>query len=127
MKIEVSNLPVRSLQGLLLLFLGKSDDFGNKNEQFYNSNIKKMLKTINDMPRQLTCSFFTGQIDFHQDKKKCFYTENSNMTWEEFLTKGMRSFTQAKRFSFCKKSSLKLFHLRMGVASSNSDSFTVML
>ena len=35
-KIDVDNLSVRSLQGLLLLFLDKCDDFANKNEEFYN-------------------------------------------------------------------------------------------
>ena len=33
-KIDVNNLSVRSLQGLLLLFLDKRDDFSNKNEEF---------------------------------------------------------------------------------------------
>ena len=33
-KIDVNNLSVCSLQGLLLLFLDKSDDFANKNEKF---------------------------------------------------------------------------------------------
>ena len=33
-KIEVNNLSVRSLQGLLLLFIYKRDDFANKNEEF---------------------------------------------------------------------------------------------
>ena len=32
--IDVNNLSVRSFQGLLLLFLGKCDDFVNKNEEF---------------------------------------------------------------------------------------------
>ena len=40
-KIDVNNLSVCSLQGLLLLFLDKTDDFANKNEQFYNPSIKK--------------------------------------------------------------------------------------
>ena len=31
-KIDISNLSICSLQGLLLLFLEKCDDFGNKNE-----------------------------------------------------------------------------------------------
>ena len=35
-KIDVNNLSVRSLQGLLLLFLDKCDDFANKNKEFYN-------------------------------------------------------------------------------------------
>ena len=33
-KIDVNNLSVRSLQGLLLLFLDQRDDFANKNEEF---------------------------------------------------------------------------------------------
>ena len=39
-KIDVNNLPVLLLQGLLLLFLDKRDDFANKNQKFYNSSIK---------------------------------------------------------------------------------------
>ena len=35
-KIDVNNLSVRSLQGLLILFLDKRDGFTNKNEEFYN-------------------------------------------------------------------------------------------
>ena len=54
-KIDVNNLSVRSLQGLLLLFLDKRDDFSNKNEEFYNPTIKKVLVTINGMPDQLFC------------------------------------------------------------------------
>ena len=46
-KIDVNNLSVCSLQGLLLLFLDKRDDFANKNEEFYNPSIKKILVTIN--------------------------------------------------------------------------------
>ena len=34
-KIDVNNLSVRSLRGLLLLFLDKHDDFANKNEEFF--------------------------------------------------------------------------------------------
>ena len=52
-KIDVNNLSVRSLQGLLLLFLDKRDDFANKNEEFYNRSIKKILTTINGMPHHL--------------------------------------------------------------------------
>ena len=52
-KIEVNNLSVRSLQGLLLLFLDKRDDFANKNEEFYNPSIKKILVIINSIPQQL--------------------------------------------------------------------------
>ena len=46
-KIDLNNLSVRSLQGLLL---DKRDDFGNKNEEFYNPSIKKILTTINGIP-----------------------------------------------------------------------------
>ena len=52
-KIDVNNLIVRSLHGLLLLFLHKRDDFANKNEEFYNPSIKKVMTTINGMPHQL--------------------------------------------------------------------------
>ena len=51
-KTDVNNLSVRSLQGLLLLFLDKRNDFANKNEEFYNPSIKKILVTINGMPHQ---------------------------------------------------------------------------
>ena len=52
-KIDVNNLSVQSLQGLLLLFLDKHDDFAYKNEEFYNPSIKKILMSINGMPHQL--------------------------------------------------------------------------
>ena len=52
-KIDVNILSVRSLHGLLLLFLDKRDDFANKNEEFYNPTIKKIFVTINGMPHQL--------------------------------------------------------------------------
>ena len=42
-KTDVNNLSVRSFQGLLLLFVDKRDDFANKNEEFYNPSIKKIL------------------------------------------------------------------------------------
>ena len=34
-KIDVNNLSVQSLRGLLLLFLDKHDDLANKNEEFF--------------------------------------------------------------------------------------------
>ena len=52
-KIDVNNLSAWPLQGLLLLFIDKRDDFSNKNEEFYNSSIMKILVTINGMPHQL--------------------------------------------------------------------------
>ena len=51
-KINVNNLSVHSMQGLLLLFLDKQDNFANKNEVFYNSSNKKILVTF--------CSWVTG-------------------------------------------------------------------
>ena len=84
-KIDVNNLSVRSLQGLLLLFLDKRDDFANKNEEFYNPSIKKILVTINGMPHQLFAAGLQAR-DIYPELKKYFYKENSNVTWEEFLT-----------------------------------------
>ena len=83
-KIDVNNLSVRSLQGLILLFLDKCDDFANKNEEFYNQSIKKVLITINGVPHQL----FAGGIqarDIYPELKKYFYKEHSNVSWEELL------------------------------------------
>ena len=84
-KIDVNNLSVRSLQGLLLLFLDKRDDFANKNEEFYNPSIKKILVTINGMPHQLFAAGLQAR-DIYPELKKYFYKENPNVTWEEFLT-----------------------------------------
>ena len=81
----MNNLPVRSLQGLLLLFLDKRDDFANKNEEFYNSSINKILTTINWMPHQLFAAGLQDR-DIYPEIKKYFYREHSNVTWEEFLT-----------------------------------------
>ena len=64
------------MQGLLLLFLNKRDDFANKNEEFCNPNIKTILATINEMPHEL---FATGL------QARDIYPE-SNVSWEEFLT-----------------------------------------
>ena len=81
-KTDLNNLSVRALQGLLLLFLDKRDYFANKNEEFYNPTIRKILVTINGMPHQL---FVAGlQVkDIYPELKKCFYKEHSNVTWEE--------------------------------------------
>ena len=84
-KIDVNNLSVRSLRGLLLLFLDKYDDFASKNEEFYNPSIKKILVTINGMPHQL----YAGGLkvrDIYPELKKYFYKENSDVTCEEFLS-----------------------------------------
>ena len=81
----MSNLSIRSLQGLLLLFLNKRDDFANKNEEFYNPSIKKILVTINGMPHQLFAAGLQAR-DIYLELKTYFYREHSNVTWEEFLT-----------------------------------------
>ena len=64
----MNNLSVRSLQGLLLLFLDKRDDFANKNEEFYNPSIKE---TLNGMPHQL---FVAGlqERDIYPELKNFF-------------------------------------------------------
>ena len=84
-KIDVNNFYVQSLQGLLLLFPDKLDDFANKNVQFYNPSIKKILVTINGMPHQLFAAGLQAR-DIYPELKKYFYREHSNVTWEDFLT-----------------------------------------
>ena len=84
-KIDVNNLSVRSLQGLFLLFLDKRDDFANKNEEFYNPSIKKILVTINSMPHQLFVAGFQAR-EIYPELSKYFYKRNSDVTWENFLT-----------------------------------------
>ena len=84
-KIDGNNLSVRSLKGLLLLFLDKSDDFPDKNEGFYNPSIKEILTAIDGMPHQLFAAGLQTR-DVYPDIKKYFYREHSNVTWEEFLT-----------------------------------------
>ena len=84
-KVDVNNLSVWSLQGLLLLFLEKrDDDFANKNEEFYNLSIK-ILVTINGMPQQLFVAGLQSR-EINPELKKYFYMENSDVKWEEFLT-----------------------------------------
>ena len=70
-KIDVNHLSVRSLQGLLLLFLVKYDDFANKNEQFYNPSIKKIFVTINGMPNQLHAGVLKAR-DIYPELKRIF-------------------------------------------------------
>ena len=84
-KIDFNNPSVRSLQGLLLLFLDKRDNFANKNEEFYNSSIKKILTTINGMPHQLFAAGLQPR-GIYPELIKYFYKEHSNVTWEEILT-----------------------------------------
>ena len=81
----MNNLSVCSLQRLLLLFLDKRDDFSNKNEEFYNPGIKKILTTINGMSHHLFAAELQAR-DIFSELKKHFYKEHSNVTWKEFLT-----------------------------------------
>ena len=83
-KIDVNNLSVRSLQGLLLLFLDKRDDFGNKNEEFYNPSINKILVTFTCMSNPLYVGGLQAR-DIYPELKKYFYKERSDVTWKEFL------------------------------------------
>ena len=70
-KIDVNNLSVRSLRDLLLLFVDKRDDFVNKNEEVYNSSIKKILITISGMPHQLFAAGLQAR-DIYSELKKYF-------------------------------------------------------
>ena len=72
----MNNLSVRSLQGLLLLFLDKRDDFANKNEELYNPSIKKILVTINEMPHQLFAAGLQAR-DIYPEIKKNIFTKNT--------------------------------------------------
>ena len=84
-KIDINNLSVRSLQGLLLLFVDKQSDFANENEKFYIPSIKKILTTINGIPHQL----YPGRVlsrDIFPEAKNYFYKPDSDVTWGEFLT-----------------------------------------
>ena len=84
-KIDINNLSVRLLQGLLLLFLDKRDDSANKNKKLYNPSIKKILVTINGMPHQLFAAGLQAR-EIYPELKIYFYKENSDVTWEDFLT-----------------------------------------
>ena len=82
-KIDVSNISVCSLRCLQLLFPDKRNDFANKNEEFYNRSINKILATINGMPHQLFAAGLQAR-DIYLELKKYFSKEHSNVTWEEF-------------------------------------------
>ena len=84
-KIDINNLSVRSLQGLLLLFVNKQKDFANENEKFYNLSIKKILTTINGIPHQLYAAGVLSR-DIFPEAKKYFYKPDSDVTWGELLT-----------------------------------------
>ena len=56
-----------------------------KNEEFYNSSINKISVTINVMPHQLFAARLQAR-EIYREQKKGFYKENSDVTWEDFLT-----------------------------------------
>ena len=70
-KNDVNNLSVWSLKGLLLLFFDKRDDFLNKNEDFCNPIIKKILVGINGMRHQLFAVGFKAR-DIYPELKNIF-------------------------------------------------------
>ena len=70
-KVDVNNLSVCLLQCLLLLFFEKHDDFANKNEEFYNPSIKKILVIINGMSHQLFAAGLQTR-EIYPELKKCF-------------------------------------------------------
>ena len=84
-KIDVNNLSVSSLQGLRLLFLDKRDDFANKNKEFYNPSIEKILVIVNRDPHQLFMAGLQAR-DIYPELKHFFAKNTLNVTWEEFLT-----------------------------------------
>ena len=69
-KIDLNNLSIQSLQGLLLLFRDKRGDFANKNEEFYNPSIKKILVTINCLFHQLFPAGLQAREIYPELKKK---------------------------------------------------------
>ena len=73
------------MQGLLLLFLDKRGDFADKNEEFYNPSINETSVMINGLSLQLYRAGLQAR-DIYPELKKYFYKENSDVTWEEFLT-----------------------------------------
>ena len=81
----MNNLSTRSWQGLLILFLDKRDDFANKNEEFYNPSINKILVTINRISHQLFVAGLHAR-DIYPELGKYFYKENCDVMWEEILT-----------------------------------------
>ena len=57
----------------------------NKNEEFYNPSIKKILTTISVMPHQLFAAGLQAR-DIYLEIRKYFFREHSNVTCEEILT-----------------------------------------
>ena len=76
-KIEVNNLSIRSLQGLLLLFLDKWMTLSTKMKNF-NPSIKKSLLTINGMPHQLFAAGLQAR-EIYPELKRYFYKDNADV------------------------------------------------
>ena len=87
-KIDVNAVNTKSLRGLLLLFIDKTNHrkpFACANEKFYNPTIEKVLMTNNGNPHAL----YKGGIlsrDLYQEAKKYFYKENSDVSWGAYCT-----------------------------------------
>ena len=81
----MNNFSIRSLQRLLLLFTDKRDNFANKNEEYYNPSIKKILVTINGIPHQLFAAGLEAR-DIYPELKQYIYKEHFNVTRKELLT-----------------------------------------
>ena len=74
--IDVNNLSVWSLRGLLLLFLDEGDDLAHKNEEFCNPSMKNILAIINAVSNPLFAA--CQQVsNIHPELKKCFYKGHS--------------------------------------------------
>ena len=76
---------VKELVGVALAVHGGSDRFCIKVESFYNPFIKKVNITIDSDPHQL----FKGSIllcNMYQEICKKFVQENSDVSFEEYLT-----------------------------------------
>ena len=84
-RLELNSSENSSLQGLLLVFLDKRDEFASKNEEFYIPSIKKILVTINGMLHQLFSAGLQAR-EIYPELKKYFYKESFDVTWKDFLT-----------------------------------------
>ena len=85
-KIDINAIDTKSLIGLLLLFIDKTNHrkaFAHANEQFYNPTIEKVLVTINGSPHELYKSGILPR-DLYPEVKKYFYKENSDVSWGEY-------------------------------------------
>ena len=53
-------------------------------KEFYNSSIKKILVTINEMPHELLAPGLQAR-EIYPELKKYFYKENFDVTWKDVL------------------------------------------